>query len=68
MVESREDGRDPERVELTSETIDSFLTDGNFSREDEMRQKETIGTLWEIQIESGDRDVLVTEDGYEFEL
>jgi hypothetical protein len=68
MIDAEQDGRSTQRVELTAETMDSFLSDDKFTKNDEVRQKETIGTEWEIQIESGEQDVLVTEDGHEFEL
>lgn len=66
MVEA--EGEDVEKLVLTEASMDVFLSDDNFTKETEMRQKETIGTDWSLPVETGDRDQLILESGETVEL
>ncbi len=68
MVEAQEQGLSIDCAVLTTESMDSFLTDDNFTQETEQRQKDTIGEEWELEIESGDGNFLRLENGSEIQL
>lgn len=68
MIEAREQGLSVDRLVITDATMDTFLSDDQFTKADEERQKETIGTDWEIRVESGDDNYLLTESGEQFPL
>jgi len=68
MIEAREQGLSVEKLVITQGTMDTFLLDYQFTKADEQRQKETIGTNWELRVESGDDDYLLTETGEQFPL
>jgi hypothetical protein len=68
MINADRRGLSPKKVVMTEKTMNTFLVDSNFTEADERRQNETIGSQWEIAIESGDSNYLVTEDGTEISL
>lgn len=68
MIEAREQGLSVDRLVITDATMDTFLSDDQFTKADEERQKETIGTDWELRVESGDDNYLLTESGEQFPL
>jgi len=68
MVEAQERGLSVDCAILTSESMDSFLTDDSFTETTEQRQKDTIGEDWELEIKSGNGNFLRLENGSEIQL
>ena len=68
MVKAEKQGLSIDCAILTTESMDSFLTDDQFTEETEQRQKDTIGQEWELEIQSGDGNYLQLENGSRIEL
>jgi len=68
MIEAREQGLSIDCAVLTTESMDSFLTNDQFTKETEERQKDSIGQEWELQVESGDGNYLRLENGSRIQL
>jgi hypothetical protein len=68
MVEARQQGKSVDKVVITDESMDGFLADDNFTKATEQRQKESIGVEWELPIETGDGNYLLTESGTRIDL
>lgn len=68
MIEAREEGFSIDCAVLTSESMDSFLTNDKFTEEAEQRQKDTIGEGWKLPVESGDGNYLKLENGSRIQL
>lgn len=66
MAALKESGESVDRAVLTSDTLDVFLTDGNFN-EDVEETHDELGEF-EVPIERGDGNYLVAESGEEFDL
>jgi hypothetical protein len=68
MVAAQKRGLSVSKVVLSNESMDTFLTDEKFTEFEQQRQEETIGSEWELKVESGERDYLLTESGVEISL
>ena len=66
MSSMTEDGHDIDRLVLTAETMETFLTDGDFNEEVE-EQHDQLGEFT-VPIERGDGDYILSESGEKFEL
>jgi hypothetical protein len=63
MIDSETPVEEIQKAVLTEDVHGSFIADEAFSQELHDTQEDTIGTTWTIEVEVGDENKLVTEDG-----
>ena len=68
MIEAEKRDLSIDHAVLTSESMESFLTDDTFSETCEQEQKDVIGEEWELEIESGDGNYLQLKNGSKIQL
>ena len=68
MVEVEKDGLSVDKLVITRETMETFLSDGQFTKKDEARQKDVIGEEWELPIESGSSNYILTDNGRRYPI
>lgn len=66
MHRAAENGKSVEKLILSDESMEEFMTDEKFTESDEEMADE-LGEF-EIRIESGDADKLLTDDGEELDI
>lgn len=66
MSLAKKKGHDVNKVVITEETMDVFMTDSNFTDEDEERHDD-LGEF-SVNIEQGSSDYILCEDGETFDL
>jgi hypothetical protein len=66
MAQAARDGKEVEKVLLTKESIESFMSDPNISEETD-KKRYALGEF-SIRIEEGDTNTIITEDGERYGL
>lgn len=66
MHEARENGETVARLVLSEDSIDTWLTDGNFT--DAAENKHDALGEFAVNVEQGDGDYILTESGNQFPL
>lgn len=66
MHQAMENGKSVKKVILSEESMEVFMTDEKLTKHDE-EMADDVGEF-EIRIESGPEDKLITEDGDELDL
>lgn len=68
MIHADRDGKAVDSVVLTQDSINTFLRDDNFTKEQENEMEKQIGNGWNLEINRGESDYLLLETGEEIEL
>jgi hypothetical protein len=68
MVKANKRTSEVDVVVLTEESMDTFLKHDKLSKQTQEMMEEEIGHEWELEIESGDDDYLLFENGERINL